>query len=91
MPHSLLCPIGQPLGQAHTASTLLDSRPEGGRHWQRAFRDALADLLPLVHDWLPTIRISDTEVTVITAAPGPVLSLRTLLGDRGVPVACARL
>jgi hypothetical protein len=61
---------------------------EGGRHRQRAFRDALADLLPPVHDWLPTIRISDTEVTAITAAPDPVSSLRTLLGERGVPDAC---
>jgi hypothetical protein len=26
----------------------------GGRHLQRAFRDALADLLPAVHGWAPT-------------------------------------
>lgn len=61
---------------------------EGGRHRQRAFRDALADLLPPVHGWLPTIRISDTEVTAIAAAPAPVSSLRTLLGERGVPAGC---
>ncbi|MGC5008684.1 hypothetical protein [Streptomyces sp. NBC_01751] len=61
---------------------------EGGRHRQRAFRDALADLLPPVHDWLPTIRISDTEVTAITAAPDPVSSLRALLGGREVPATC---
>lgn len=58
---------------------------EGGRHRQRAFRDALADLLPPVHGWLPTIRISDTEVTAIIAAPDAVSSLRTLLHERGVP------
>jgi phage terminase large subunit-like protein len=40
-----------------------------------------------VDDWLPTIRISDTEVTAITTAPDPVSSLRTLLRERGVPVA----
>lgn len=34
----------------------------GGRHLQRAFRDALADLLPAVHGWLPTLRIADWEV-----------------------------
>lgn len=34
---------------------------DGGRHRQRAFRDALADLLPPVHGWLPTLRIADFE------------------------------
>jgi hypothetical protein len=34
----------------------------GGRHLQRAFRDALADLLPSQHGWLPTLRIADWEV-----------------------------
>jgi hypothetical protein len=34
----------------------------GGRHLQRAFRDALADLVPLEHCWLPTLRIADWEV-----------------------------
>ncbi|MGW5480905.1 hypothetical protein [Streptomyces sp. NPDC004008] len=58
---------------------------EGGRHRQRAFRDALADLLPPVHGWLPTIRISDTEVTAVAAAPDAVSSLRTLLRERGAP------
>jgi hypothetical protein len=33
----------------------------GGRYLQRAFRDALADLLPSVHGWAPTLRISDFE------------------------------
>jgi hypothetical protein len=35
---------------------------ENGRHRQRAFRDALADLVPAVHGWLPTLRIADFEV-----------------------------
>ncbi|MCF6521747.1 hypothetical protein [Streptomyces sp. JJ36] len=58
---------------------------EGGRHRQRAFRDALADLLPPVYGWLPTLRLSDTEVKTVTAAPDPAASLRALLGACGVP------
>ena len=33
-----------------------------GRHRQRAYRDALVDLLPAVHGWLPTLRIAYFEV-----------------------------
>jgi len=33
----------------------------GGRHRQRAFRDFLADALPSVHGWLPTVRFQDVE------------------------------
>jgi hypothetical protein len=33
----------------------------GGRHLQRAFRDALADLLPGIQGWAPTLRIADFE------------------------------
>jgi hypothetical protein len=35
---------------------------EGGRHRQRAFRDALCDILPASHGYLPTLRIGDFEV-----------------------------
>lgn len=35
---------------------------ENGRHRQRAFRDALADLLPPHHGWGPTIRIAHFEL-----------------------------
>lgn len=35
---------------------------ENGRHRQRAFRDALTDILPGEHGWLPTLRIGDFEV-----------------------------
>lgn len=35
---------------------------ENGRHRQRAFRDALADLLPPLHGWGPTIRIAHFEL-----------------------------
>jgi hypothetical protein len=34
----------------------------GGRHLQRAFRDALADILPPQHGFQPTLRIADFEV-----------------------------
>ena len=30
--------------------------------WSRAFRDVLADLLPLEHSWAPTLRIADFEL-----------------------------
>ena len=33
-----------------------------GRHRQRAFRDALVDVLPAVHGWLPTLRVAYFEV-----------------------------
>jgi hypothetical protein len=35
---------------------------DGGRHQQRAFRDALCDILPGEHGYLPTLRIADFEV-----------------------------
>jgi hypothetical protein len=34
-----------------------------GRHQQRTFRDALADILPTLHGFMPTIRIAYFEVT----------------------------
>jgi hypothetical protein len=33
-----------------------------GRHRQRAFRDALCDLIPPLHGFAPTLRIADFEV-----------------------------
>jgi hypothetical protein len=35
---------------------------ENGRHRQRAFRDALSDILPIGHGWSPTLRVADFEV-----------------------------
>jgi hypothetical protein len=35
---------------------------DAGHHQQRAFRDALADLLPPDHGYLPTLRIAEFEV-----------------------------
>jgi hypothetical protein len=44
----------------------------GGRHLQRAFRDALADILPPGHGFAPTLRIADFEVNHwINAADAP--------------------
>lgn len=34
----------------------------GGRNYQRAFRDMLADVLPPAHGWDPTVRIGHFEV-----------------------------
>jgi hypothetical protein len=35
---------------------------ENGRHMQRAFRDALCDILPSEHGFLPTLRLGDFDV-----------------------------
>lgn len=35
---------------------------KNGRHRQRAFRDALADIVPLQYGFLPTLRLGDFEV-----------------------------
>jgi hypothetical protein len=35
---------------------------DGGRHRQRAFRDAFCDTVPLEHGFVPTLRIADFEV-----------------------------
>lgn len=57
----------------------------GGRHRQRAFRDALADLLPPEYGWLPTVRVSDTEAVAVGSASDPVKALSALLARRRVP------
>lgn len=41
---------------------------EGGRQRQRAFRDFLADALPPLHGWLPTIRVSHLEARAVVRA-----------------------
>ena len=55
---------------------------EDGRHRQRAYRDALADLLPAVHGWLPTLRIADFEVTEWINARGAKTRMRELVARR---------
>jgi len=55
----------------------------GGRHLQRAFRDALADLLPAVHGWEPTLRIADFEVQSWILGPRARELMSRLLDERG--------
>ena len=55
---------------------------EGGRHRQRAFRDALSDIVPLEHGWLPTLRIGYFEVTDWIAASDAHERMTELLQDR---------
>jgi hypothetical protein len=54
----------------------------GGRHLQRAFRDALADLLPAIHGWAPTLRIADFEVEGWIYEPDAAARMSRLLRER---------
>ncbi len=54
----------------------------GGRHLQRAFRDGLADLLPSVHGWRPTLRIADFEVVDWIHAADVADRMAALVGRR---------
>lgn len=55
---------------------------EYGRHAQRAFRDTLADLLPLEHGWSPTLRIGDFEVATWIYTPEAKERMEALLRSR---------
>jgi hypothetical protein len=55
---------------------------EGGRHRQRAFRDALTDILPRENGWLPTLRVGYFEVIAWIAAPAACQRMRELLQER---------
>ena len=55
---------------------------EGGRHRQRAFRDALCDLLPPDHGFLPTLRIADFEVEAWLHAADARAQMTDLLRGR---------
>lgn len=55
---------------------------EHGRHRQRAFRDTLADLLPLEYGWGPTLRIHDQQVRGWLHDEGASTRMRTLLQER---------
>lgn len=55
---------------------------EGGRHRQRAFRDALADLLPPLHGYAPTLRLADFELTPWIWERGAPSRMRALLEER---------
>ena len=54
----------------------------GGRHQQRAFRDALTDVLPAVHGWDRTLRIADFEVSGWVHDRGAAARMATLLASR---------
>lgn len=54
----------------------------GGRHLQRAFRDALADLLPSIHGWVPTLRVGDFEILDWLHADDAADRMAALLDDR---------
>jgi hypothetical protein len=54
----------------------------GGRHRQRAFRDALCDILPPEHDWAPTLRIGHFEVEEWIHEPEAAVKMRALLEER---------
>jgi hypothetical protein len=55
---------------------------EDGRHRQRAYRDALADLLPAVHGWLPALRIADFEIKDWIYGRGASARMADLLTER---------
>lgn len=55
---------------------------DGGRHRQRAYRDALADLIPPVQGWLPTLRIAYFEVQGWIDTPQAQERMTELLAER---------
>ena len=55
---------------------------EGGRHRQRAFRDALCDILPVEHGFAPTLRIADFEVKDWIGTPAARSKMEELLQVR---------
>ena len=58
---------------------------EGGRHRQRAFRDALTDILAPDYGFAPTLRIADFEVKDWINLPDRVERMRRLLSARLQP------
>lgn len=55
---------------------------DGGRHRQRAFRDALAGLLPPLHGFSPTLRLADFELHSWIWERSAVTKMRTLMEER---------
>jgi hypothetical protein len=55
---------------------------DGGRHRQRAFRDALCDILPPDYGFLPTLRIGDFEVAGWLHAADALERMALLLDER---------
>jgi hypothetical protein len=59
----------------------------GGRHLQRAFRDALCDILPPDHGFLPTLRVAKFDVDGWLTTDQAAERMRALL-DRKFSNAC---
>lgn len=55
---------------------------DGGRHRQRAFRDALVDILPTQYGYAPTLRIAHFEVEDWILGNNAENRMRVLLEDR---------
>ena len=55
---------------------------ENGRHRQRAFRDALTDLLPQEHGFAPTLRLAETEIRDWISGPDAADRMIALVADR---------
>jgi hypothetical protein len=55
---------------------------DGGRHRQRAFRDALTDILAPHHGFAPTLRIADFEVKDWISSPDRADRMQRLLAIR---------
>ena len=55
---------------------------EHGRHRQRAFRDALADIIPLEYGYAPTLRIGDFEVAAWAFGADAEERMRNLLREK---------
>ncbi len=55
---------------------------DGGRHRQRAFRDALTDILAPRYGFAPTLRIADFEVKDWINQPDRADRMRQLLSER---------
>ena len=53
-----------------------------GRHRQRAFRDALADILPLEYGFAPTLRLADFEICDWIFGPDAKDQMTRLLAGR---------
>jgi GTP diphosphokinase / guanosine-3',5'-bis(diphosphate) 3'-diphosphatase len=59
---------------------------DGGRHRQRAFRDALCDLLPPLYGFHPTLRIAHFEVEDWIESQDAKARMRDLLRGRGLVI-----
>ena len=55
---------------------------ENGRHRQRAFRDALTDILPSEYGFLPTLRLADFEIRDLIYKPDAQDRMENLVRTR---------